>query len=351
MKAGRTLQELAVELQRQANAKRDFIVNTQAMAMEDTAERFSITKPLESGMRDVSVFNMTNLFHRQLGTVLDIPSKYYDRMRTEQPGLLAWNVDWWLGKMDSTHMIRTLDGSARAFLSNRYRRLDNYQIAGAVLPVIAEMQDARVESSEITENRMYIKVVNRRLEAQVKPGDVVQAGIVVSNSEVGLGSVAVMPLVYRLVYSNGMIVNDLGQRKLHVGRVLDKSWEFFSDQTLQADDNAFMMKLADITRSAVDEARFNQVVDKLRQAADAPLTAPVSQVIEITGKQYGFTQTEQDNIMFHLISGGDLSLYGLSNAVTRASQDVECYDRATALESTGWQIANMPRNDWLEMNA
>jgi hypothetical protein len=351
MKAGRTLQELAVELQRQASAKRDFIVNTQAMMMEETAELFSITKPLESGMREVNPFAMTDLFHRQLGGVLDIPSKYYDRMRKEQPGLLHWNVNWWLGKMDSTHMVRTLDNTARAFLSNRYRRLDNYEIAQAVLPVFSEMRDARVDSCEITENRMYLKVVNTRMEAQVVPGDIVQAGVMVSNSEVGLGSVSVMPLVYRLVCSSGMIVNDLGQRKLHVGRMNEESWELFSDQTIQADDTAFMMKLADITRTALDEARFNQVVDRLRQAAEAPLTAPVSRVVEITGKTYGFTQNEQDNIMFHLIAGGELSLYGLGNAVTRASQDVESYDRATDMERTGWTIANMPRNEWLDLNA
>ena len=55
---------------------------------------------------------------------------------------------------------------------------------------------------------MYIKVVNKRLEAEVVPGDIVQSGVIISNSEVGLGSVNIQPLVYRLVCSNGMVVND-----------------------------------------------------------------------------------------------------------------------------------------------
>ena len=222
MKAGRTLQEMAAELLRQTIAKRDFVVNAQALMMEDTAEQFTII--------DNGSFGMTDLFHRQLGSVLDIPSKYYDKMRTESPSLLAWNVDWWLGKKDSTHMIRTMDNTARAFLSNRYRRIDNYEIANAVLPVFAEMQDARIDSCEITDNHMYIKVVNQRLEAQVTPGDVVQAGVMVSNSEVGLGSVSVMPLVYRLACSNGLIINDMGQRKMHVGRIQEESWELYRDE-------------------------------------------------------------------------------------------------------------------------
>jgi len=350
MKTGRTLQELGVELARQAQAKRDFLVNTQAMFMEDSAELFSITKGTDSGMREVNPFSMTDLFHRQVGFVLDIPAKYYDKMRTESPSLLAWNVDWWLGKKDTTHMIRTMDNTARAFLSNRYRRLDNYEIAQAILPVFAEMRDARVESCEVTDTRMYIKVVNKRLELEVTPGDIVQAGVAVSNSEVGLGSVSVMPLVYRLVCSNGMIVNDLGSRKYHVGRVNEESWELFSDETIEADDHAFTMKLADTVRTAVDETRFRMIVDKLREAVSTPMTGRAPRVVELTAKQYGFTQLEQDNILFQLIQGADRSLYGLSNAVTRASQDVDNYDRATDLEKAGWQIATMPRKDWQELN-
>ena len=350
MKLGRTLQDLAIELDRQAQAKRDFVVSTASMMMEEDAGLFTISKPLESGMHEVDPFRMSDLFHRQIGAFLEIPVKYYDKMRTESPALLAWNVDWWLKMKDTTHMIRTLDGTARAFLSNRYRRLDNYDIAQSVLPVISEMPEASVESCEITDHRMYIKAVNKRLYAEVTPGDVVQAGIMISNSEVGLGSVSVMPLVYRLICSNGMIVNDLGNRKLHIGRMNEESWELFSDETIEADDNAFMLKLADIVRTAVDEARFSLVVDKLREAVHVPINTQVSQVVELTAKQYGFNQTEQDNIMFHLIRGGELSLYGLSNAVTRASQDSESYDRATALESFGWNIVTMPRQTWADLN-
>ena len=62
-------------------------------------------------------------------------------------------------------------------------------------------------------------------------------------------------------------------------------------------------------------------------------------------------QLEQDSILNYLIQGGDLSLYGLSNAITRASQDVESYDRATTLEGIGWQVATMPGAQWKEINA
>lgn len=72
--------------------------------------------------------------------------------------------------------------------------------------------------------------------------------------------------------------------------------------------------------------------------------------MELTGKEYQLSVPEQDSILKYLIEGGDLSLYGLSNAITRTSQDIESYDRATVLEGVGWNVAAMPAGLWKEMN-
>lgn len=48
----------------------------------------------------------------------------------------------------------------------------------------------------------------------------------------------------------------------------------------------------------------------------------------------------------HLATGGDLSRWGMANALTRFSQDVEDYDRATEFERMGGQVIELPRNDW-----
>jgi hypothetical protein len=81
-----------------------------------------------------------------------------------------------------------------------------------------------------------------------------------------------------------------------------------------------------------------------------PITGKIPEVVELTAKEYGFNQTEQESILDFLIRGGDMSLYGLSNAVTRASQELESYDRATELESIGWDIVTMEPARWREMN-
>ena len=348
MKNGRPLPEVLAELQRQNNAKQDYIAPASSLALEPDGQMFSVGAD--------HTFATTGLFHRQIASALNIPTKYYDLMAKEKPDLLAANVNAWFSSREQSFMIRSMEYGgtlvARALLSDRYRRIDNLEVASAVLPLFAGKDGIEVMSCEVTESRLYLKIVNHRLEMACV-GDRVQAGVIISNSEVGLGAVSVQPLVYTLACTNGMIVSSLGERKTHVGRqarAFEESYLVYSDEALEAEDKAFMLKLRDTTLAAIEEARFAQIVGTLSQAADAPITGRVQDVVELTAKNYGLTMPEQDNILTYLIQGGDLSLYGLSNAVTRASQDVESYDRATALEGIGWEVATMPKAQWKEMN-
>ena len=352
MKTGRPLNEVMMELNRQNQRKKDYIGSAQALRLFEDGQTFEI-----GSMSGAQQFGTTRLFHRQVASALGIPAKYYDIMQSQKPELLAQNVNAWLSDRENSYMIRTMDYGggrvARALLSDRYRRIDNMEIASAVLPLFAGSDQYEVVSSEVTEDRMYLKILSRRLEMEVVPGDYVQAGVVISNSKVGLGSVNVQPLVYRLVCTNGMIVNDMGERKNHVGRAakaVEDSFHIYSDETMEAEDKAFLLKLRDVTMAAIEEGRFAQVVGKLKESAGIPITGKVTEVVELTGKTYGFNTDEQDSILQYLIAGGDLSQYGLSNAITRASQDVESYDRATALEGIGWQVAAMPATQWKELN-
>lgn len=43
--------------------------------------------------------------------------------------------------------------------------------------------------------------------------------------------------------------------------------------------------------------------------------------------------------------------YGLANAVTRAAQDVESYDRSTDMESIGYKVLGMSATAWKRLNA
>lgn len=353
MKQGKTLTELAMELERQRNAKHDYLVNTANITMDAFPDNMKISIRNDT-TNETLIYNVNEIAHDQIGTNLGIPAKYYDKMRNENPELLADNVNSWFRKGPQIRMIRTLDGTARAFLSDRYRRIDNMEIAQTVLPVIAEMPDAHIESCEITDRRMYIKVVNPRLTTEVTPGDIVQSGIIITNSEVGLGSMMIQPLVYRLVCRNGMVVNDAATRRYHVGRGNQAAEDFtiYRDETLMASDKALMMKVQDTVRAVVDQVRFEKVVNKMREAKGARITsANIPAMIELGATDFGYTKKEGEGILDYLIRGGDLSLYGFANATTRFAQDVGSYDRSTELESIGYSILGMSTSQWNKLNA
>lgn len=344
MKAGLTIQEMSKEILRQSQAKTDYLVNTANLRMEPWGNEPMLRVLDANGLDQVEPLTMKQTAHQQLGAYLDIPRKYYDRMLQQEPDLLAHNVNHWFQKQPEQRMIRTIDGHARAFLSNRYRRIDNLDIARVTLPIIGEMPDARYESCELTDDYLYIKVVNPRLTAEVAPGDIVQAGVIISNSETGQGSVCVQPLVYRLMCLNGMVVNDAKTRRTHLGRASNTEEDFmiYSQETLAADDKAFILKLQDTVRAAINEARFAQVVDKMRETKEAKLnTANIPSVVKMASASFGITEAESEGVFQHLIQDADYTLFGLANAVTRYSQDVESYDRATKLEEIGYSVMTM----------
>ncbi len=342
MKQGRSIMELAKELERQRMARKDFIADTRNL---EVYTKDGMTQ-LALGINDTTeTFILNELAHNQIAARLQIPQRYYSKMREEYPSLLDDNINSWFGKNGERRMLRVLDGNIRAFLSDRYRRLDNLELADAVLPIIKEMKGAEIVSSQVTDTHMFIKVINKRLKAEVATGDVVQAGIVISNSEVGLGSLKVEPLIYRLVCKNGLIVKDYAQKRYHVGKQVendDSAYEIYSDETLQADDKAFFMKVQDTVRTAVDEAKFQLSIEKLKNSKYETTGNDPVKTVEVLADKYVLNQNERGSVLRHFIMAGDNSKYGLINAVTRASQDIEDYGRATELERLGGELLAVP---------
>ena len=89
---------------------------------------------------------------------------------------------------------------------------------------------------------------------------------------------------------------------------------------------------------AVDEAKFQLSVGKLKSAKDVSTGDDPVKTVELLADRYVLNQNERGSILRHFIMAGDNSQYGLINAVTRASQDAEDYGRATELERLGGEL-------------
>ncbi len=358
MKTGKTLVELATEIERQAKAKVDYIADTRKLEMttfqtaseSDSGTPFEPRLVMNNGERTVMKIN--EMAHGQIADRLQIPRKYYDRMRAEQPQLLAANVNTWFERNPEKRMIRTLDGAARAFLSNRYQRIDNVHVAEIVLPVLTETPGIEVVSSEITESRLYIKAVTHAIRGEVKSrrvGDIVEAGVLISNSEVGLGAVSVMPFFHFLACLNGMVRNKEGLRSAHIGTKLDGDEnlaEILADDTRKVLDRGVLLKVRDVVKAAMDEAKFMEAIRKMGESTQQFVRGNPAKAIEVLAQDFQMNDGEQSGILRHLIEGGDLSRYGVMNAVTRTAEDLQSYDRATEFEAFGGRILDLPAANW-----
>ena len=125
MKTGKTLVELAQEIQRQAGAKADYVAPVQALSV--TANGRTTLDVEDHGQYDI-----TTTTHRQISGHLGIPADYYDRLQVgtaelrdpyhPSRSLFESTVNALLQArpVGERRMVRTLDGTARAFLSDRY---------------------------------------------------------------------------------------------------------------------------------------------------------------------------------------------------------------------------------------
>lgn len=344
MKQGRTLAQLHTEVMRRENEARDFLVSTNKMQFVD-GDKLSFGG---------DTYGVTDIAHSQIGTYLGIPSGYYNKMRRESPQLLSENVNHWLGRTPPVEkMVRTLDGNVRAFLTDKYKIIDNLQVLQTALPIISALQGASIESCEVTDSNMYIKIVSGRLKKEVRKGDIVQAGVLISNSEVGLGCVRISPLVYRLVCTNGMVVGKTtGQRlrKYHRGKrlVAAEDLSVLRDDLDGTDEKSLFEKIRDAIQSAVDMAVLEDVVRTMREASEAELDggAEAMAMIDFIAKDYRITVEESRGVFERLRESGDYTLYGISNAITRYAQDVSRYDRSTELEAIGYNVLTMSGGKW-----
>ena len=381
MKSGKSIIELAQQIQDIKDNSRDFIVPTAKLSMTIETDREEVVrqaglppeqksnkifKPvLEFKNGDDERFALNSHSSRQLATYTGIPQAYYDKIQDENPNLLASNVNHGLrmqsqqekrGKIES-RMLRTYRGSLRGFVSSSYRRLDCFDLLETVFPIIND-NGFEVISTELTEQRMYLQVHTPRISAEVKKGDVVQYGMTISSSDVGAGSVRVEPLIVRLICLNGATFTS-SIKKMHVGRnqAGDDIQELLSENTKNLSDAAFWSEVRDVVIGTMQQDFFKKQVEKLQFAAtDEIKNFNIPEVVELASKHLGITNNNvRNSVVSYLANGADgagLTRWGLSNAFTfAANQDFVSYDDSVELQRSGSRILDLTSNQWRQISA
>lgn len=362
LRRGKSLVELATELDRVQKTAKDFLVPTGKLEAK-VVEVPRLPNVSEPGQKVVigfknghdHQFGLNNWSSGQLASYTDIPKAYFDRLMVERPELAAKNINHGLQrKQNEQRMIRTLDGNVRAFVSNKFRRgLGNYELMESNLPILLE-KGFQVQSSELTEKRLYVKAVTPKVQAQIKVGDVVNFGIVFSNSDVGAGEFKIETFIYRLNCLNGAIGQKLSSAR-HITRAIsggEEATELFSEKTMNLSDAAFFSGMRDLFLNAMKPENFDIVVNQMREAAERKIVnTDLEEVVELA---MNATKVQGEGVKHSILSalmtgneGAGLTQWGLANSFTRAAQSSNLsYDTATELERAGGAVIELEASQW-----
>lgn len=348
MNQGITVDQVIDKIRHVESAKADFIVPTTRMRMSERALEIDGT----------GVFGINDWAHEQIGARVKIPRDYYKRMLREDPQLLATNVNTWFQREPERRLVRTLDGSVRAVLSDAFRPRENAIVAQSLIPVLSSQSDLRVVSANVTDKNLYLKVLSMGLEGKIDVrkgghyvGEVINGGISISNSEVGCGAFTVAFFAMILSCMNGMIRESI-IRAYHVGSRLGKDEHeeipsFYTPEAIAADSAAFALKVRDTVAHAFNKKQFDDELAKYNAAARNQVNvARIEDVVENVTKRYSLNVEEGKEILGRFVQGGDLSQWGVAQAVTNLANDRESYERSTQLEKIGGAIIDLKPGEW-----
>jgi len=345
----RNINEALQTLQQIEKESRDFIAPANQLAMMiHSPDEKEYTPKLYISENEQMPLNQWA--HNQLASKLDIPQKYYDRMRTEKPYLLQENVNTWLHEKDTGRLlVRTVSGKVRAILSDRYKNVPNSGTTLAALATLNQIKESQgvtftVRECALSETTMYMKIT-ADTQHLMKPeyvhptnpalnGDPMFPGIVIRNSEVGASRFRVDVFAWRLVCSNGAILTS-GISKVHLGRKIGTEGEIdFSKRTEDLDTMTVMSGMNDIIKQVFEPQRMQELIERVRAGQNVEVTEPVKAVENICG-QWKLSDHMKDEILAQF---QERTQFGVANAITCVAKDQENIEDQIKLEEIGGEI-------------
>ena len=324
----------------------------------------------------------TPIFDEGIAARFEIPMKYVRTMRSRVEGdadpnifgrhhsvwggtLYDQTLNYWLGAdPNKRHLVRGFrtddpdaPGIARAFLSDRYRTIDNYDVLMATLKgVRAAGVDVEIDGADLTDRRMSVRLTCP--EVAEYAGDLLAgyrspftgetgadnptifAGLVVKNSETGGGAFTIVPRLVVQVCSNGLQMGTDAMRAIHLGGKLDEGVVRWSDDTQRTELELVTSKARDAVATFLDVDYMKAKIAELRLLAGVEVVHPVD-TIERLSRKTGWTVDEEASILSHFIKGGQTTALGVAQAVTAFAQTVEAVDRQDELEATALLAAGL----------
>lgn len=363
-----TLTRLLQRVQADAQANNDFLAPTDQLQFQTVETRdgnkasqivIEANAGMPTTMLDVNGVAFDQIAQRA-GIDVRTASRLQQNYSTEFDGLV--NAIW--QKESAVRMIRArMDiesydrrGTARAFVSDRFKTFDNVHLLNSALPQLMD-SDAqwRVVTGDVTDKRLYLRLKSERIQGEgAAVGDVMALGIGLSNSEVGCGAVQVYQMFWTLACLNGMQTENR-TRKSHVtsARGDSDTWALLTDEAKDADNHALELQVRDLVTAYASRDSFDQVLEKMRAAAADTITGSPQAAVESLGKVLQLTKKDTANVLDGLLAtigqsgyaGAPISRATMINAVTAVAHKVDT-DTVDDWQRLGGRVLDLPRADW-----
>jgi len=213
----------------------------------------------------------------------------------------------------SRYLVRSVDGQARAVMSEKYKRVDSSMVLEGFVNAV-QKHGGVISDAQVWDTRWKVSVVVPQLFEPI-PGEVVGFGATLQNSDFGNGAMAYSFRILRLICLNGMIGNN-ELRKVHIGRELDGA--VFSERTLRMQSKLWTSALGDVVNTSLSPKRIGMEMNRIKEAAETEIDSPqkLIKALQAGGK---ITKEEQDELNGVYVDGGIQEL-PQGNNVWRFSQ-------------------------------
>ena len=305
-----------------ADVREDHVINSNNFIMNNNL----------TGTLSGEDYGLSNTFHSHLAHRLRIPKSYYDRIRKDQPELLANSVNALNDNKNRLFRFYKNEGKTeiRGMLSDRYKIMDNKELLDYLEPHFESKKMVLLEG-QLDDSYMSLKVRFPDLKGQPKQGDTCYGGIYLRNSEVGLSSLTFQTLVYRLVCTNGLMLPkaDSFQNSFHLGK----------RNEIGIRPNYI---IPDVVCNQIDESitKLNNKTDFIDNIERLKLATrtPVSKLdFDKVKSEYTLNDKEMEIFELEYNKEKDGSLYGVIQAFTGTGRAMR-NSRTLYLEKTGGDL-------------
>lgn len=256
-------------------------------------------------------FPLRELAFSQLCTRIGAPPAYIRNLPSKLQ-MACMNFGMTKGKQSA--LLRLAGGEVRAVVSDRYAALDDalvLDVVGEVLDKAGYLPEVRVRASAVGAHTL-LRITMPAESIAVRKNDIIEHGIDIGNSEVGLRSVQVTPVTYRLVCENGMRAwrSEAAVRMRHIG-----------------DPKRLREQLKDAVPVAFAEARGD--IERWRKATEVLIDDALDEIEGL--RAFGLGQAEVQAV------GRELALV---NGLLPANSSAETITHALGVPTTAFDIAN-----------